>query len=46
MLFALIVVLGFILMLASQFSETRMPAWPAWASWTLASLVWAMPLIR
>lgn len=46
MLFALLVLLGFILKLASCFPATRLPEWPAWLCWALSALIWALPALR
>lgn len=44
-LFAILVVLGFALMLASRWPNPRMPEWPAWMSWLAASILWAWPYL-
>lgn len=42
-LFVVLVVIGFVLMLAAKLSPPRMPEWPAWACWFVASILWALP---
>jgi len=45
-LFAVLVLLGFIAMLVHKLTAPRLPEWPAWALWTVAALIWALPSLN
>lgn len=41
-LFTMLVLLGFIAMLAHKIPVRGLPEWVAWALWSAAALVWAI----
>lgn len=46
LLFAILVVLGFLFWLLETNPRTDMPAWPARLCWFIAALLWAWPVLR